>query len=618
MGSLVVCLVVISSRVRAHAVRDANLRSESAGKVTSSDVEDQTWLAEQLAKSHNATLSDLATERARLASVEAHLRELRAEVEKLNHSTQSLDELKSQKHADLAELDDEIHTLAQLLAAANSNLAADKDAKQNLPPRFSIVPYVGPNQTRRRPVMIECTPRAVIIQPEGVEFGEDDFYGPQGPGNPLASAIRAAIEYYTQRALAAGEKEDPYPLLLVRPDGVVAYHIARGALNSWKDEFGYELIGADWKLDFPDGDFDLRQLELKAQQEGRIRQQRAIQAAPREYAARRRSPFEGGSGGPGTPGGRGNGPVGAGGIGGPSGGGGLGGGVAHGGGSGGAPGGAEGHAMGGNGDGTGSYPGGNGGSGTFFGGGGTESNSQGDSYFGGGGDGGNGPRGSATGQPGNGEPFASGAPGGSGTGRDGSLTNSGSPGGMPSLSNNESTQPEMKSPGPQAPDDPFSNGRKSAASGSPSSGGMASSRASNHPDSSESTRSGHRGSRHSGHAGFSFDENVPGESAISRPLAVKLRSDRLQLLGEDGLVTKDIPTGKGVAEATDELQAAVLDQMKHWGSPGKGSYWRPVLVVDFEPKLAPRYAEIQSHLAESGLTAREKTVAKTPSDKVRR
>ena len=35
---------------------------------------------------------------------------------------------------------------------------------------------------------------------------------------------------------------EPYPLLVVRPGGVVAYGAARAALKAWDDEFGYELI----------------------------------------------------------------------------------------------------------------------------------------------------------------------------------------------------------------------------------------------------------------------------------------------------------------------------------------------------------------------------------------
>ena len=55
--------------------------------------------------------------------------------------------------------------------------------------------YEGPNQTRRRPIYLECRDDAVMLQPEGIALSESDFEGPMGPGNPLATALRAAREY---------------------------------------------------------------------------------------------------------------------------------------------------------------------------------------------------------------------------------------------------------------------------------------------------------------------------------------------------------------------------------------------------------------------------------------
>ena len=145
------------------------------------------------------------------------------------------------------------------LADAQRHLAEAQQAARNRPRSYAVVPYEGPNQTRRRPVYLECRADDVVLQPEGIVFSEADFDGPPGPGNPLASALRAAREYLGQRVRregglrtaardAAGE---PYPLLLVRPSGIAAYYAARGAMKSWGSEFGYELIGDDWKLAVP-------------------------------------------------------------------------------------------------------------------------------------------------------------------------------------------------------------------------------------------------------------------------------------------------------------------------------------------------------------------------------
>ena len=114
---------------------------------------------------------------------------------------------------------------------------------------FAIVPYEGPNSTHRRPIYIECRDDAVVLQPEGIVLGVHDFEGPMGPSNPLAMALRAEREYLlSQKGFDPQRDGEPYPLLLVRPDGIVAYYAARAAMKSWGPEFGYEFIEADWKL----------------------------------------------------------------------------------------------------------------------------------------------------------------------------------------------------------------------------------------------------------------------------------------------------------------------------------------------------------------------------------
>ena len=115
------------------------------------------------------------------------------------------------------------------------------------------MPYKGANGTFRRPVFVECTADAVTIQPEGIVLTVADFDGPLRSGNPLAAAIRAAHEELNSRAVAAGQTDmpDPYPLLIVRPDGAGAYAAALDAISSWESDYGYEFVEADWKLEYP-------------------------------------------------------------------------------------------------------------------------------------------------------------------------------------------------------------------------------------------------------------------------------------------------------------------------------------------------------------------------------
>ena len=110
---------------------------------------------------------------------------------------------------------------------------------------------------------------------------EDDFAGPMGPGNPLAAALRAAREHLlAQQGPDRNESDEPYPLLLVRPDGIAAYYAARSALKSWASQFGYELIGEDWELEYQSADSQLARVIRSAVTTARIRQRHAIPAKP--------------------------------------------------------------------------------------------------------------------------------------------------------------------------------------------------------------------------------------------------------------------------------------------------------------------------------------------------
>lgn len=209
----------------------------------------------------------LRTARLRLAGIEENARELKAELDR------HVDVIRGLKESRPSTPDD-VEQLGRMLAAEEESLESIKKSAEGKPAAYAVVPYVGPSGTRRRPLYIECSFDGVFLQPEGVRLTPSDFEGPPGPGNPLASALRAAREYLvtnSQGALAEGDQ--PYPLLLVRPSGVMAYYAARESLSSWGSDFGYQLIDEDWTLAFPPADPALADVEQEAVIEARARLQ---------------------------------------------------------------------------------------------------------------------------------------------------------------------------------------------------------------------------------------------------------------------------------------------------------------------------------------------------------
>lgn len=110
--------------------------------------------------------------------------------------------------------------------------------------RYRIIPYFGATGTDRRPIYLECRSDRIVLMPEGVEIDAGLLSDPSSPDNALAQMVRELSD------LCRSERSRPYPLLVVRPQGVAAYYVARMALATVEDEYGYELVDEDVALDY--------------------------------------------------------------------------------------------------------------------------------------------------------------------------------------------------------------------------------------------------------------------------------------------------------------------------------------------------------------------------------
>ena len=281
MGALVVLLVIVvqQARVEANVVSDEQLE-EQMQQVEA--VEDAEWRLEMLTESQSGLREQLKEERLRLAGIETHIRKLKDELVQLEQQAIALqqpldaDQVNRQNLGQqLARIRSEIQARQQQIEALRGKLVVGERS-------YAIMAYEGPHGTRRRPVFIECQTDRVIIQPEGIVFTAQDLSGPQGPGNPLASALRAVREYldiYDPDALQG----EPYPLLIVRPGGAEAFIASRRAMKSWDSEFGYELVDDDKKLAYPPADTALAQLLEETVENARRRRIILARAAPSRF-----------------------------------------------------------------------------------------------------------------------------------------------------------------------------------------------------------------------------------------------------------------------------------------------------------------------------------------------
>lgn len=287
MGALIVLLLCVVLQAKANASAIAAEPSPAQApevdeKKLRERIEDADWRHEILAQQRQEKAEELSNQRLELAHLEDHIRRLQDKWKDLEEQARRLQSADASQSEAQQQVASQMSQIAAEIAQAKQELAAAREQSKRKPRSFSIIPYDGPNGTSRRPIYIECTEEHVILQPEGFVLDARDFEGPLGPGNPLDACLRAIREYLARNP-DFKQQGEPYPLLIVRPNGVLSYSAARAAMKSWDDEFGYELVEDDTQLAYPAPDPTLRMILERAVADARRRQELLAAAAPSRY-----------------------------------------------------------------------------------------------------------------------------------------------------------------------------------------------------------------------------------------------------------------------------------------------------------------------------------------------
>ena len=296
MGALIAMLVMFIQQARVHANDLSQQRKESLDREAAEteelrlQQENYEWRVDVLRQQRTKAVEDLANQRLELSHLEDHIRRLTEKWNTLKHQADMLASAGQNTSSDSVARAAELERLQQQILDAQNRLELAKAEAAARKPSYSIIPYEGSQGTRRRPIYVECRGESITIQPEGIVLSADDFQGPIGPGNPLDAALRATREYWDAQGQTQWQGE-PYPLLIVRPDGASSYAVARVAMKTWEDEFGYELVDADLQLSYPPADPQLANLIQRAVKDAREREAVLAAAMPSRYREPRRSGF---------------------------------------------------------------------------------------------------------------------------------------------------------------------------------------------------------------------------------------------------------------------------------------------------------------------------------------
>ena len=267
LGTLILLLALVAQNAtdaaeqNARAERLAQQPTEKAPpsspqRLTAEAVEElldeERFRVSQLVAFRDKQTADLEVRRDQLTQVEDHLARLRKRLKQLNDEVGlATGDTKAEEEIDQQML----ITLQKQLEAEKKAIEELKAESKNKTPRVVIVPHKGPNGTDRRPVYLECDSTGVTILPEGSKITMEQLESSSYSANPLDAALRV-IRMHAMREY--GDPVPPYPLLVVRPDGIEAYGAARRAMRDWDDQFGYELVPDHVELAFAKPDPGLK------------------------------------------------------------------------------------------------------------------------------------------------------------------------------------------------------------------------------------------------------------------------------------------------------------------------------------------------------------------------
>ncbi|QDT65400.1 hypothetical protein [Calycomorphotria hydatis] len=181
--------------------------------------------------------NEIATGSSRLATVKAAERERKEQLVAAQAEADRVRNLLHQAQNELTAMARQFHDKA--------------DQRSQETPKFSIVPFDGATGTTKRPILLECSKDGIRFVNEDIMLTASDLDGFNAVQNPIQAGVTALNEYWTQQ-----DTREPYVLLLVRPEGTIAYYAARMFLQEYRGRTGYELIPDDIEIapDAPDAE----------------------------------------------------------------------------------------------------------------------------------------------------------------------------------------------------------------------------------------------------------------------------------------------------------------------------------------------------------------------------
>jgi hypothetical protein len=172
-------------------------------------------------------------------------RQLKAKEAALLRQLKTAEKRLFEKQQQLAKADDTSKEAELLLREKHSDLLRLRAATEEAQQRYktvsgtaTLLEFSNSTGTSRTPIAIDVSAAGFELLPNGIRITPGDMEGFPVRDNPLLSAILTAHRHRAQGAVT----DEPYVLLLVRPDGALTFYGAQRVLMESGIHYGYELV----------------------------------------------------------------------------------------------------------------------------------------------------------------------------------------------------------------------------------------------------------------------------------------------------------------------------------------------------------------------------------------
>src|SRR5580658_6359773 len=176
MGALILMFIIIANGSRglvATAAREGAAKEDDL-KIDRENVE---WKVKHLRTARDKTVADLEEKRLELGHLEEHASRVRDQLTEMDRAAAELVRKATGEDPTAEKLRAQLADVNSQLLKSKLNLSEEEKKIKPKADSFAIIPYEGPNQTRRRPIYIECRADGIFLQPEGVQLVADDLSG---------------------------------------------------------------------------------------------------------------------------------------------------------------------------------------------------------------------------------------------------------------------------------------------------------------------------------------------------------------------------------------------------------------------------------------------------------